>query len=624
MTTPETHTPETFAFRAEMQQLLHLLVHSLYTHEEVFLRELISNASDALNKIHFRLLTDRNVVDPDVDRHIRITIDKEQKTLTITDTGIGMSREDLIERIGTVASSGTLDFIKELKQDGGPVDAQLIGQFGVGFYSAFMVADRITIDTRAASPDSQGLRWTSDGAGSFTIEETDRTARGTRITLHLKADKTEFADEARLKQIIRKYSNFVDFPIYVGDERVNTVEALWHRSKSDLTDEELNAFYTFISGDFEEPLGHLYLRIEGRLSFRALLFIPKTAPRLLFREDYTYGVHLYSSKVFIQDDAQALLPEYLKFVRGVVDTEDLPLNVSREVTQHSPLMARIQKILTGKILSLLEEWATDEPDRYATFFRQFGTLFKLGLTTDFENRETITRLLRYESTATDAGTYTSLQQYVDRMAADQDAIYYVLAESRRAAERNPNLEYFRAHDLDVLLMTDPADAFLVPTLSPFGDYELQSVEKADLKLKKEKQPATDAALSEHEAEKIIQRFQSVLGDRVEDVRASDRLVDSAATLVTGASGMDTRMEHMIRMMDETFEGAKKVLEINLAHPLIQNLSAIRGKNDPLVEKVVLQIFEGALLAEGTLASPQEYVARMTDLLVTATTGPAAP
>lgn len=618
MATQKKPTPETFAFRAEMQQLLHLIIHSLYTHEEIFLRELISNASDALNKIHFRLLTDRNVVDPDAARDIRITLDKDARTLTIADTGIGMSREDLVERIGTVASSGTLDFIKELKKDGGPVDAQLIGQFGVGFYSAFMVADTITIDTRAAHPDSVGLRWSSDGAGSFTIEETDRTSRGTRITLHLKEDKAEFAEEWRVKQIIRKYSNFVDFPILIGEERVNTVDALWHRSKSDLKEEELNEFYKFISGDAEDPLGHLFLNIEGRMSFRALLFIPQTAPRSLFHESYKYGVHLYSSNVFIQDDCQTLLPEYLKCVRGVVDTEDLPLNVSREATQHSPVMAKIRKILTSKLLGLLGDWATNEPEKYATFFKQFGILFKTGLGGDFENRDTLIDLLRYESTATEPGAYTSFQQYVDRMATDQEALYYVLAENRLAAERNPNLEYFRAHDLEVLLLTDPVDAFLIPGIPTYADHPLQSVEKADLKLQRDPEEEEEGGLSEHEAEKIVERIKSVLGDRVEDVRISQRLVDSAATLVTGSAGMDTQMERMMMMMDASFEGGKKVLEINIAHPLIRNLSSLRGTDDTLVEQAVLQLFEGTLLAEGSLKEPQDFVARMLDLLVVAT------
>ncbi len=617
----ETKTPqtETFEFKAEMKQLLHLIIHSLYTHEEIFLRELISNASDALNKVRFRMLTDREVVDPDADQQIDIKLDKNTNTLTLTDTGIGMTREDLLSRIGTVASSGTLDFVAEMKKGDGPVDAQMIGQFGVGFYAAFMVADEITIDTRHADTDSVGLQWKSDGAGSFTIEETDQTQRGTTITLHLKEDKGEFAEEWRIKQIIKKYSNFVDFPIHVEGEEVNTVDALWHKGKSEVKDEELTEFYKFVSGDFAEPLGHLQVNVEGRISFKSLLFIPKKAPRGLYQEDYQYGVHLYSSKVFIQDDAKNLLPEYARFVKGVVDSEDLSLNVSREVTQNSPVLAKIRKVLTGKILGMLKEWSVEDSDRYDTFFREFGPLFKSGLQTEFEHRDEMIELFRFESTAKEAGEYVSLEQYVDRMQPGQKEIYFVLADGRAAAELNPNLEYFKANDLEVLLMTEPVDAFIMPGVPTYKDHELKSVETADLDLKKDKKKKKGAP-TKADSKKIIERFKEVLGDRVEDVKPSDRLVDSAATLVVGKEGLDTQMERMMKMMDENFSGSKKVLEINLQHPLIKNLIAKTGEEgtEGLVESTVLQLFEGAQLADGTLESPQEFVKRMTELMVQAT------
>ena len=612
-------TAETFEFRAEMKQLLHLIIHSLYTHEEIFLREMISNASDALNKIRFRMLTDRDVVDADAERRIDIKLDKNTNTLILTDTGIGMTRDDLMNKIGTVASSGTVDFVSELKKKDGPVNAQLIGQFGVGFYSAFMVADEVTIDTRHADPDSQGLRWASDGTGSFTIEETDRAERGTTVTLHLKEDKSEFAEEWRIKQIIKKYSNFVDFSIHVEGEEVNTVDALWHKSKTEVTDEQLTEFYKFVSGDFEEPLGHLQVNIEGRISFKSLLFIPKKAPRGLYQEDYNYGVHLYSTKVFIQDDAKNLLPEYARFVKGVVDTEDLPLNVSREVTQASPVLAKIRKVLTTKILGMLKEWSVEESDRYDTFFREFGALFKSGLQTEFEHRDEMIELFRFESSAKDAGEYVSLEQYVDRMQSGQKEIYYVLAESRTGAELNPNLEYFKANDLEVLLMVEPVDAFIVPGMPKYKDFELKSVETADLDLRKDKSKKKGAP-TKQASKKIIDRFKSILADRVEDVKASDRLVDSAASLVVPKAGMDSQMERMMKMMDENFEGSKKVLELNLQHTLIKNLIALGKdkKNDGLIETAVLQIFEGAMLAEGSLSTPQEFVRRMTDLMIEAT------
>lgn len=599
---------EVHEFKAEMKQLLHLIIHSLYTHEEIFLRELISNASDALNKIRFRMLTDREVVDADAEQRIDIKLNKNDNTLVLTDTGVGMTKEDLLKRIGTVASSGTLEFVQELKKQDGPVDASMIGQFGVGFYSAFMVADTITIDTRHADQDSTGLRWSSDGGGSYTIEETDRTERGTTITLHLKEDKGEFAEEWRVKSIIRKYSNFVDFPVFVEDERVNTVDALWHKSKSDITDEQLTEFYKFVSNDTDEPLGHLQLSLEGVVSFKALLFIPKKAPRGMFHEDYKYGVHLYSSKVFIQDDAKNLLPDWCRFVKGVVDTEDLPLNVSREVTQNSPVLAKIRKILTGKILGMLEDWAKTEPEKFDTFSKEFGPLFKSGIQFEFEHRDQMIDLFRFGSSIKEEGEWTGFEAYVDRKPSEQEKIYYVLADGREAALRNPNMEYFTANDIEVLLMTEPVDAFIMPGIPKYKELDLVSIESADLKLDKKK-----GGLKKGETKKLVERFKEVLGDRVEDVRASDRLVDSAATLVTGTAGMDAQMERVMKMMDDSFQGSKKVLEINTAHALIKNLSALgdQGGSDDQITAAIEQLYEGALLLEGSLENPADFVRRMT-------------
>jgi len=340
-----------------MKQLLHLIIHSLYTHPEVFLRELISNASDALGKVRFRTLTGEEVLEPKADLKVTLHTDAEAHTLVVEDTGVGMTHADLVERLGTVASSGTLAFVEQLRQSGKPIDDQMIGQFGVGFYAAFMVADEVVVETRHADPEGQGYRWTSDGMGSFTIEEIERPHRGTRILLRLKEEHHDFCEAPRLRHVIEKYSNFVDFPIFIEEEQVNTVKALWHQSKDEVDDEALNAFYKFVSHDWQDPLGHLHLHIEGRVNFHALLFVPKTAPPGLFREDFQQGLHLYSNKVFIQDDCQDLLPDYLRFMRGVVDTEDLPLNVSREVTQASPVMTKIRHILTSKVLGMLKEWA---------------------------------------------------------------------------------------------------------------------------------------------------------------------------------------------------------------------------------------------------------------------------
>ena len=378
-----------FEYRAEMQQLLHLIVHSLYTHQEIFLRELLSNASDALNKVRYRQLSDHTLEDEEY--RITITLDSDANTIAIEDTGIGMTHEDLTERIGTIASSGTLAFLDELKNSDKPIDAHLIGQFGVGFYASFMVAEEIVVETRHAGQDAQGYRWRSNGAGHYSIEPIERENRGTRIVLHLKEDAKEFNEAYRLKQVIRKYSNFVDFPIYLGDEQVNTVKALWRKPRESISDEERSDFYKFVSNDYQDPLGHSHLHIEGLVNFDALLFVPSKAPVGLFRDEEQRTIHLYSSGVFIQDDARELLPDYLRFLRGVVDTDDLPLNVSREVTQKSPVTTKIRSTLTHKILGMLQEWADGEDGRFATFFAEFGSFFKTGIATEFARKKRISR-----------------------------------------------------------------------------------------------------------------------------------------------------------------------------------------------------------------------------------------
>ncbi len=609
-----------YEYKAEMKQLLHLIVHSLYTHKDVFLRELISNASDALHKIRFRQLTDKDVLDPDAELKITITVDKDKKTFSIEDTGIGMTEADLMERIGTVASSGTLEFLKQAQAEGKPLDANLIGQFGVGFYSVFMVTDEVTIETRHADKDSVGLRWKSDGSGTYTIEEIDRPQRGTKISFTLKEDSADFAEEFHVKHIIKKYSNFVDFPIFVGSEKVNVVQALWHKPKDDIKEEELNEFYKFISNDFEEPLSHLYLSLEGTVSFRALLFIPKKAPYNLFHDlQQEKSLHLYSSKVFIQDDCKELLPEYLRFVKGVVDTEDLPLNVSREVTQSSPVMAKIRSILTGKILSHLEELAEKEPGTYTTFYRNFGPLLKTGINSDFSNRDKIIELLRFETTKTEKDEYISLKQYVERMQEGQKEIYYLAGEHRELLLKSPKLEYFRKHEYEVILLTDPVDVFVIPSITEYDKKPLKSIDKADLDLAEDKDEKSEA-LTEELASSLISVFKETLGDKVEDVVASKRLVDSPVTLVVGKEGMDAQMEKMMKIMNQEYTGSKRILEVNISHPLIKNLSRLNlgDSTNPLLRKSIIQLYEAAQLIDGNLASPTEFVQRMTEIMEEAT------
>ena len=610
---------EEFEYRAEMKQLLHLIVHSLYTHPEIFLRELISNSSDALNKVRFRGLTDKNILNPDASLQIKIELDDKKKTFSIEDTGIGMTRDELINEIGTVAHSGTLEFLQRVQKEKKTLDGNLIGQFGVGFYSVFMVTDEVTIETRNADPDSKGYRWKSGGEGKFSIEEIDRKERGTKISFTLKKDSEEFADEYRVKEIIKKYSNFVDFPIYVGKEQVNRITALWQKPKSDIKDEEMNEFYKFISNDFNQPLGHLHLAIEGTVNFKALLFIPENAPPTFFRDDLEKTVQLYSNKIFIQDDAKELLPEYLRFIKGVVDTEDVPLNVSREWVQNSPVVVKIKNVLVSKILGFLEDWSKNEPEKFKKFYQNFGPLFKTGINMDFTNRDKIIDLLRFESTVTENDEMTSLKNYVSRMRENQKEIYYLSSDNKETIKRNPNLEYFRKNDIEVLLLTDPVDIFIVPSITEYDKKPLKSIDKADIDLKVDEETKKEA-LNENLSKSLIGIFKEVLGDKVEDVIESKRLVDSPATLVSGKEGMDSSMEKMMKMMDKDFTGSKKILEINTKHPLIKNLSKLNlaDDKDPLLRSCILQIYDGALLINDTLEKPTDFVKRMTEIMEKAT------
>ncbi len=613
--------PETFEYKAEMKQLLHLIVHSLYTHPEVFVRELISNASDALNKARFRGLTDNTMLDNGAPLEIRITLDSDTKTFTIEDTGIGMTKEDLVGKLGTVASSGTLDFIKSLKEQGTAIDGNMIGQFGVGFYAVFMVADEVTVETRHANADSVGLRWKSDGQGSFTIEEIDKATRGTRISFHLKDSAIEFSEEYRLKSIIQKYSNFVDFPILIGKngaeaEKANTIRALWQAPKESISADEANEFYKFLTHDFQDPLGYVHLSIEGSVNFKALVFVPETPPMRPFTTDNDKSLHLYTNKVLIEENCKHLLPDYLRFARGVVDTDDLPLNVSREITQSSPQMAKINKVLTSKILSLLQDWANTDAEKYTKFYAAFGQQFKIGINSDFANRDQIVQLLRFDTTQTEKGSLTSLKDYTSSMKTEQKDIYFLTGEHRETMLNNPNLEYFQKHGLEVLLLTDPVDIIVVPSIPEFEGKKLVSIDKADVSVsetEETKEPSTlDSAL--------LALFKDVLGEKVEDVLPSKRLVDSAVTLVVGKEGLDAQMERMMKMLDKDFKGGRKVLEVNMEHPLIKNLSRLQlaDAGSPLLRQYILHLYEGALLIETNLASPALFVRRMTEIMTDAT------
>ena len=621
-----------FEFKAEMKQLLHLIIHSLYTNPEVFLRELISNSSDALNKARFKQVTGEEIQSPKAELKISITLDEKKNRFEIEDTGIGMTESDLSERLGTIASSGTLAFIEEMQKNKQALDGNMIGQFGVGFYSAFMVTDEITVETRHADPAEKGWKWVSDGKGTYSITETDRTTRGTKISFTLKGEHKEFAQEYRIKQLIRKYSNFVDYPIEVNGESVNSKGAIWHKSKSDVTDEERKEFYQFISNDYNEPLGHLHLDLEGRVNFKALLFIPKKAKRDFYRNAEFSSLHLYSNKVFVQDDCKDLLPEYLRFVEGVVDSQDLPLNVSREVTQHSPAMSKIREVLVNKLLGQIEKWADKESETFKTFYNEFGPLFKSGLNSDFTNRDRLIELLRFhsswsgnepsESEKLENPEWISLKSYAERMPETQKEIYYLSGNNLSELQHDSRLEYFTKKGIEVLLLDDPVDAFVVPAIGSYQEKPLKSIEASDLDLPEDKEAETEEKLTENELKALIEIFKKHGGDRLEDVVASKRLVDSAITLTVGKSGLDSQMERMMKMMDPGMDTPnKRVLEINPSHPLIRNLSGqlAEGKTE-WVELITRQLYEGALLLQGDLKSPGEFVKRMTKMMEEATQG----
>jgi len=609
--------PQKFEYKTEVKQLLNLIIHSLYTHPEVALRELISNASDALNKVRFRKLVDKNILDLNTELVIKIELDSKKQIFSIEDTGIGMNKDDLMNNIGTIARSGTIEFLKKMKEEQESFDENLIGRFGVGFYSVFMIAEEIIIETRHADIDSKGYRWKSSGEGTFTIEEINKKDRGTKIYFKLKDSAKEFCEEYRVKETINKYSNFADFPIFLKKEKVNKVSALWHKKANEITESELNEFYKFITNDFNPPLGHLHLSIEGTVNFKALIFIPQTAPLDLLRTQNEKSLHLYSNKILIQNDCRQLLPEYLRFTKGVVDTIDVPLNVSREVTQSSPAMAKIRNSLTTKILALLQNWAESKQEQYYKFYKNFGPLLKTGINADFINRDKIIELLRFESSLRQKDELVSLKDYASRMKADQKEIYYLSGEHREVLEKNPNLEYFRKNEIEVLLLTEPVDTFVVPTINEYEKKPLKSIDKADIDLPLEsklEEPADNLSKS------LISLFKTVLKEKVGDVVASKRLVESAVTLLADKNGADAQTEKIMRMMDKNYVISKKIMEVNTSHPLIRNLAKIymADSQSPLLEKCILQLYEGALFIDGNLPSSADFIKRMTDIMGEAT------
>ncbi len=611
-------TIQEYEFVAEIKQLLDIIVHSLYTNPEIFIRELISNASDALHKIRFKRLTDPEILNPETELRIDIFVDKDTGLFKIEDTGIGMTKEEVITQIGTIAHSGTANFLKNFKKDNNQIDLNLIGRFGVGFYSIFMVTDEVTLETRSYKVNSVGVRWKSTGSEKFTIEEIERPNRGTLIFFKLKDECKEFANPDKVKEIIRKYSNFVDFPIYVNNEKVNTVEAIWHKRRDDLTEEEITSFYKFLTKDENPPLSYLHLSIEGSVNFKALLYIPETPPPYYWRDFFDTTIHLYSHKVFVQNDNQEIIPDYLRFVRGVLDTDDFPLNISRETIQHSPIIAKIRQILTTKILSHLEELSEKEPQEFNKFIQNFGQIFKGGILIDSTNKEKIVNLLRYQSTLLPEGEYISFKDYVARMKAEQKSIYYVLTDSRNSLSRNPNLEFFLKNNYEVLILTDPIDALIVPTIGDYDGKPLKSIDKIDVEIQSQRDE--NERLEPELANLLLDKFKQVLGDKVLNVQESNRLVDSPVTLVVPVFGLDPQSEKIFKMLDKNYIQSKKILEVNTTHPLIKNLAKMiqTNKENKFVDKIILNLYEETLILENQLEKPEEFIKRTNELLLNLT------
>ena len=637
---------ETMEFQTEVRQLLNLMIHSLYSNKEIFLRELISNASDAADKLRFEALSDDALFEDNPELRIEVEFDKDARTVTIRDNGIGMSRDEVIQNIGTIAKSGTRQFFEALTGDQAK-DANLIGQFGVGFYSSFIVADKVSVYTRRAGMGPEhGVHWESAGEGEFSLETIDRPERGTEVVLHLREGEDEFLEQYRLQTVVRKYSDHINMPILMkkdvaveveasddsgeeseGEEQgvqarewetVNSASALWRRGKADIKDEEYNEFYKHVAHDFEDPLARVHSRVEGKLEYTSLLYIPARAPFDLWDRDRQHGIKLYVRRVFIMDDAEHLMPQYLRFVRGVVDSNDLPLNVSREILQRNKAIDSMRSGSVKKILGLLEGMAKNEPEKYAKFWEQFGQVLKEGPGEDFANREQIAGLLRFASTKGEGEAQTvSLKDYIERMKEGQEKIYYITSESFAAARNSPHLEIFRKKDIEVLLLTDRVDEWLTSSLTEFDGKPLQSVAKGGLELGdlEDKEEKEQQEKAEKDFEDLVKRFQETLGEKVKEVRVTHRLTDSPACLVVDEHGMSQHLERMLKAAGQAMPGGSQpILEINPTHPVVVMLKDT--SDESRFDDWANILFDQALLAEGGhLKDPGDFVQRLNGMLV---------
>ena len=624
---------ETLGFQTEVRQLLKLMIHSLYSNKEIFLRELISNASDAADKLRFEALAEPELLSDDPDLAIRIESDKAQGTISISDNGIGMSRNELVENLGTIARSGTAEFLDKMTGDQ-QQDARLIGQFGVGFYSAFIVADRVVVESRRAGADAaEGVRWASDGEGEFTVETIERAGRGTTVTLHLKDDEQEFAESFRIESLIRKYSDHIAFPVSLAtkddDEDsdgeasvVNAATALWTRSRSDIDDDEYREFYKHLSHDFADPLAWSHNRVEGKREYTSLLYIPGNAPFDLWNREAPRGLKLYVQRVFIMDDTAPFLPLYLRFVKGVVDSSDLPLNVSRELLQQDPGLTAMRGALTRRVLDMLQKMANGSPDDYSTFWNEFGQVMKEGVVEDHGNKEKIASLLRFATTHTGKeGQDQSLDDYVSRAKGDQDKIYYILAENHATAAASPHIEQLAEQGIEVLLLSDRIDPWLVDALQEYGGKKLVDVAREGADLPEGQGDLSRDAMDE-EHKPLLKKIKKVLKERIEAVHVSPRLVSSPACVVSGRDEINPSVRRMLEASGQSLPESRPILEVNVGHPLVERLSA--EPDEKRFDALAHIVLDHALLAEGSqLDDPAGYVHRMNALLLELDSGAGA-
>jgi molecular chaperone HtpG len=605
-------TVEKHVFQAEIQQLLDLVVHSLYTDKDIFLRELISNASDSMEKVRHLEGTEKHFKDAGAELQITLEADKDAGTVTLTDRGIGMTRDELIENLGTIAHSGTKAFLEQIKANGGS-SSGLIGQFGVGFYSAFMVADKVEVFSRSWKEDAESLRWESDGKTGYEIENVDELPRGVKIVLHLNEASKEFADDFRIKGLIQRYSNFVGFPILIDGKRVNEIEALWLKSKSDITDEEYKAFYQFACKGFDEPTYRLHFSADAPITINALIFTPGDNPEKMGFGKVDGGVALYCKKVLIDPEPKGLLPDWLRFVKGVVDSADLPLNISRETMQDSALVRKLNGVITKRIIKMFEKEAAADPAKYREFYRKFERFFKEGIATDFSNKDALAKLLRFETSMTEAGEVCSLTDYVGRMKDGQEKIYYLVGQNRDQIESGPYIEAFKARGLEVIYFTDAVDEYVVDSLGEFDGKKLASVRHAGVDL--EAVDSDAETLSEQQIDALCEFLKTELGDKVTKVSSGKRLVESPVIALVPEDGMSPQVRQMMKAMDENFKDEVKVeLEINPRHALIRKLWETHQTQPEVAKLVAAQMLDNALISAGLLDDAREMIRRMNALM----------